>query len=386
MDITTQLTSDYYEDHRSDPSVPTDNLTTKLGWDRTEGKTVSQDIATDIRDVVETRTKKVSQFPTFEKVSQQTKNSDHQVQFLRHSQVRLGHLIAEGGFNQIFDIRSLSSDDEGETDPAEKKNKYVVKVLQQDLAENEIRFALCASDIVKEALLMSALDHKNILKIKAVSEGGIAGFEHGRRTDAFFMVVGKLEGSLQDRLPLWREHFREIQSRPRDRAVFFQERLQIVADIADALSYIHGLNMIHRDLKPLNIGFDSDGTVKVFDFGLARMIPESKHPDEAFQLTQKSGTYRYISPENFKGQPYNLKSDVYSFAILMHQILSFKAPFSGMSTFEQEKAVFENGIRPRIPLFWPWSIRKQMKRGWAQKSSKRPTMQVMVTALQKQLG
>lgn len=385
MDITTQLNSDSYEEQRSDdPNVAMDDLPSKLGWDKTEGKTVSQEVATDIKEVVESRTNKVSQFPTFEQITQQTGNSDNQVQFLRHSQIRLGSLIAEGGFNQIFDIRSLHQEEE--EDPAERKSKYVVKVLQADVAENDIRFALCACDIVKEALLMAALDHKNILKIKAVSEAGIAGFEHGRRSDAFFMVVGKLEESLQDRIPKWRERLSEVQSRPRDRAAFFRERLLIVADITDALAYMHCRHMIHRDLKPLNLGFDSEGTVKVFDFGLARMIPESKDPDETFQLTQNSGTFRYISPENYKGQPYNLKSDVYSFTLLMHQILSLKSPFVGMSTVEQELKVFENGIRPRIPLYWPRSIRKQVRRGWAQKSSKRPTMQKIHEALQNELG
>lgn len=387
MDISDQLiASDIYEDDRSpaDPNVPTEDLSTTLGWQKTEGKTVSPGIATDIKEVVESRTKKVSDFPTFGNMETED-NSDQQIQFLSHSQIRLGSLIAEGGFNQIYDIKSLRQAEE-EKEPRETKYNYVVKVLQPDLAENDVRFALCASDIVKEALLMAALDHKNILKIKAVSEGGIAGFEHGRRTDAFFMVMGKLEGSLQEQLPNWRTRFIEIQSRPSDRAVFFQERLQIAADISDALAYMHNLHMIHRDLKPLNLGFDIEGTIKLFDFGLARMIPETNDPDETFQLTAKSGTHRYISPENYKGEPYNLKSDVYSFALLMYQMLSLKAPFLGKSSAKQETDVFDKGLRPRIPFYWPRSIRKLIKHGWSQKSSKRPTMQEIKTALQEELA
>ncbi len=388
MDISSQLISDFHDEDYPSSSNPnisrSEELITTLGWEETQGEPVSKDTASDIKDVVESQTKKVTESPEFDTVTQEAEKSNYQVEFLPHSDIRLGELIGQGGFNQIYDIRSLSEQERIESSP-EHCHQYVVKVLRPDLAEDSVRFALCACDIVKEALLMAALDHKHILKLKAVSEGGISSFEHGRRPDAFFMVMGKLEETLDQRIEKWRSHMREIHSRPKDRASFFQERLHVVTDIADALAYMHSLCMIHRDLKPQNMGFDHEGMIKIFDFGMARLVPESKDPDETFQLSQRAGTHRYISPENYKGEPYNLKSDVYSFAILMHQILSLKIPYAGRSPEDHETAVFEQGIRPRIPLVWPWNIRKLLKQGWAQNSSKRLSMHEMHAKLQNEL-
>lgn len=389
MDIAPQLFDN--------PEGPSLDSPTELGWDETESAKVSEQTAGDIVDVVESRTKKLTKNLSLEnstnaeegESSNTPEDYSRQIDVISHSDLRLGSLIGEGGFNQIFSIRSFHEDD-GDDDPEENDcteakamkegaaHKYVVKVLKKNVTDNEVNFALQATDLVKEALLMAALDHKNILRIKAISEGGVANFELGRRSDAFFMVLDRLNGSLHDCIHKnWKAEFRRLQSRPKDRASFFYVRLQVAADIADGLAHMHSKCIIHRDIKPQNIGFDQEKVVKIFDFGLARIVPDSNDPDETFQMTKKSGTQRYISPENYQGLPYNLKSDVYSFGVLLHEILSLELPFVHTESREFRKPVMDEKDRPRIPFCWSRPIRKLLQKAWAHKSEKRPTMERM---------
>merc|ERR1712176_1568807 len=120
------------------------------------------------------------------------------------------------------------------------------------------------------------------------------------------------------------------------------ERLDVAQQLADAIAYLHSQNVLHRDLKPDNIGFDANGDLKVFDFDIARVCPTSEEPaasvssrrsgstnakeEETFLMTQKVGSPRYMSPECARREPYNLKADVYSYAVLAHQILTLQKP------------------------------------------------------------
>ena len=353
----------------------------QLGWDKTHSPKVSHEVAFQIKELVTFQTRKVAESSGFDLVTKEAEKSSHQVTFLQHSDIELGSLLGEGGFNRIFELQSLRPSKTTKESSLDRSRHYpyVVKVLRPELSKDSWRFALCACDIVNEALLMAALDHPNILKVRAVSEGGIAAFEHGRSPDSFFMVMKKLDESLQDRLQRsWKVRFRSIRSRPTDRAIFFRERYQIVVTIADALAYLHSLHIIHRDVKPQNIGFDSEGTLKIFDFGEARLIPRSDDPNETFRLSHQAGTLRYISPENYRGLPYNLKADVYSFTIMMHEILSLQTPqLCFMEDKNKGNLTWHPMLRPRIPLLWPITIRRLVQEGWAEESSKRPTMQEM---------
>ncbi|ACI65481.1 predicted protein, partial [Phaeodactylum tricornutum CCAP 1055/1] len=102
-------------------------------------------------------------------------------------------------------------------------------------------------------------------------------------------------------------------------------------DLASALKYLHDLNIIYRDLKPDNIGFDVRGDVKIFDFGLAREYDRSisTSADGTYKMTGDTGSPRYMAPEVALEKPYNNSVDVYSFAILTWQILEMAMPFEG---------------------------------------------------------
>ena len=124
-----------------------------------------------------------------------------------------------------------------------------------------------------------------------------------------------------------------------------------------------------------NIGFDSAGTLKIFDFDLARVLPKTNDKDETFQLTAKVGSPRYMAPEVVNGEPYNLKADVFSFGLLAYQIITGKTPFRGIQ-FDWSKS------NSKIPKTWTSDVRFVLERAHAASFRDRPTMAMCVKELE----
>lgn len=168
------------------------------------------------------------------------------------------------------------------------------------------------------------------------------------------------------------------------------ERLDVVQQLADAIAYLHSENVLHRDLKPDNIGFDIHGDLKVFDFDIARVCPTSEDSssvssrrmgnnkeDETFLMTQKVGSPRYMSPECARRDPYNLKADVYSYAVLTHQILTLQKPYDDISDEDHDEYVFYRGVRPFLPMVLPIHTKDLLQMAWSQNISNRPAMETI---------
>ncbi|CAM9557815.1 unnamed protein product, partial [Heterosigma akashiwo] len=126
---------------------------------------------------------------------------------------------------------------------------------------------------------------------------------------------------------------------PKRQKISFLDRLHKILQLAKGLLYLHhefkeDALLIHRDLKPNNIAFDDSGNLKLIDFGTAKLIQRSSSSDrngklqgDTFAMTGKTGTMRWMSPEVFKCEHYNEKTDVYSFALLAWNLLSLKTPY-----------------------------------------------------------
>ncbi|XP_020236594.1 serine/threonine-protein kinase STY13 [Cajanus cajan] len=139
--------------------------------------------------------------------------------------------------------------------------------------------------------------------------------------------------------------------RPRDRSVPlppFKDRLMRALEIAQAMQYLHEQNpkVIHRDLKPSNIFLDDALHVRVADFGHARFLGDGE-----MALTGETGTYVYMAPEVIRCEPYNEKCDVYSFGIILNELLTGKYPYIetqfGPAKIAME--VVEGKLRPVLP-------------------------------------
>jgi serine/threonine-protein kinase len=135
------------------------------------------------------------------------------------------------------------------------------------------------------------------------------------------------------------------------RPIHLEEACAIASQIADALECAHGQGIIHRDLKPANVKVRPDGTVKVLDFGLAKVF---ERPDSATDVTIAStrsvagtgtgiivGTAAYMSPEQACGKTVDKRTDIWAFGCVVFEMLARCRPFSGETTTEVMAAVLE---------------------------------------------
>jgi eukaryotic-like serine/threonine-protein kinase len=130
------------------------------------------------------------------------------------------------------------------------------------------------------------------------------------------------------------------------------EAIQIARQIAEAVEYAHERGVIHRDLKPANIKLTSGGMVKVLDFGLAKALNDeavagstTNSPTLTLNATRAGvllGTAQYMSPEQAKGKQADRRSDIWSFGVVLYEMVTGKPPFSGESVGEVIAAVIKD--------------------------------------------
>lgn len=298
---------------------------------------------------------------------------------LERDDMELGEMIAYGGFSNVYEIISFRT--ESELNKGEKKTqKYVLKNLNPKLAFNPKKLVVGAKDLVMEAHFLSSIDHVNVIQLRAWSAAGIAGFAETGRADGFFLVFDRLDETLSRRIATWRERSKEskkgslMKSRATLRMQLFTERVQVAIDIATAMEYLHSKRIIYRDLKPANVGFDQYNVVKVFDFGLAVELPEGSEPNSTFNLAGNTGTSRYMAVEVIRKHPYNCKVDVFSFSILLWELMALCKPYDGLVGQQVKECVSVFGERPAIPRTWPTNLRRIMRRGWTENIVDRPFM------------
>mmetsp|Transcript_27046 Transcript_27046/g.64980 ORF Transcript_27046/g.64980 Transcript_27046/m.64980 type:complete len:199 (+) Transcript_27046:1-597(+) len=162
--------------------------------------------------------------------------------------------------------------------------------------------------------------------------------------------------------------------------------LKCARSLADALAYCHGravpnVMVLHRDLKPDNVGFTLDGTVKLIDFGLARIVENATVSNEVYEMSGETGSLRYMAPEVADSKPYNQKADVYSFGIILWELVALKKPYDGMNREEFYYRVVHGGERPVVNKKWPEDLTELMKSCWDAEVVQRPNFSDVVEIL-----
>ncbi len=173
----------------------------------------------------------------------------------------------------------------------------------------------------QRAVLEKLLEEKHVegdIAASLVHPGIIRTYSHGRLHDRYYFVMEYIQGT-------------NLKQAIRKHHVFLKNKeLGIIFQIANALRYIHRRGIIHRDVCSKNVLLAEDGRVKLIDFGLA--VTKS---GVYRQLGERSGTPSYMSPEQIRGQETDERTDIYSFGILMYEILSGKKPFFGGTSYSK---------------------------------------------------
>ncbi|MED6144541.1 hypothetical protein PIB30_016586 [Stylosanthes scabra] len=159
-----------------------------------------------------------------------------------------------------------------------------------------------------------------------------------------------------------------------------KERVTKALEIAQGMQYLHEQKpkLLHRDLKPSNIFLDDGMHVRVADFGHARFLD-----DHEMALTGETGTYVYMAPEVIKCEPYNEKCDVYSFGVILNELLTGKYPFleTDFGPAKIAMEVVESKMRPMLASGEDGEVIDLVCSCWDGNPSKRPSFATITSAL-----
>ncbi len=181
-----------------------------------------------------------------------------------------------------------------------KINRFVaIKTLHLDGADPEM-LAAVKERFFREAESAGRLNHPNIVTIH----------DAGEEQELGYIAMEVLDGK---DLKEWCR---------KDNLLPVKQVLEIVADVAEALDYAHSQDVVHRDIKPANIMMQKDGTVKVTDFGIARITTSSKT-----QTGVLLGTPSYMSPEQITSTKVDGRADIFSLGVVLFEMLTGEKPF-----------------------------------------------------------
>ena len=189
--------------------------------------------------------------------------------------------------------------------------------------------------------------------------------------------------------------------------MLWKTQMKILSDIAGAMAFLHSQNIVLRDLKTENCGFDSSGSIKLFDFGLAARLPAACRDDgisnsdsnsdtsshrhhnimkvqgtsDQYKFSIEGGTLRYMSPEAVLGKPYGKATDAYAFSLLIWETMSLCIPFECMATDEFMNQIIRRHRRPPLYPQWPQELRHLLTKSWATDPLYRPSFLQMESQL-----
>lgn len=152
----------------------------------------------------------------------------------------------------------------------------------------------------------------------------------------------------------------------------------IALGIAYGMNFLHSQNIIHRDLKSPNILLNTYDVPAICDFGLAKSLNNKQET-----LTTEIGTCDWTAPEVFQSPHYTFKVDVYSFGVMLWEMITARQPYKGLTAMQVAFAVTQNKERPKFPKDTPVKLKKFIQKCWHQNPDKRPTFAKIVVKIAK---
>lgn len=217
--------------------------------------------------------------------------------------------LGAGGMGEVYRARDSRLDRE-----------VAIKVLPADFAKEEDRLRR----FEQEAKATSALNHPNILTI----------YDIGEHEGSPFIVCELLEGE-------------ELRTRLDEGPIPLRKATEYAQQIVSGLSAAHEKGIVHRDLKPENLFITNDDRVKILDFGLAKLREQSTNIHGSEDVTKRAmtdpgvvmGTVGYMSPEQVRGQVAGHRSDIFSFGVILYEMITGKRAFQEESMAETMSAI-----------------------------------------------
>ncbi|KAJ8771776.1 hypothetical protein K2173_026953 [Erythroxylum novogranatense] len=261
------------------------------------------------------------------------------------SQLFIGNKFASGRHSRIY--RGIY-----------KQRDVAIKLMSQP-EEDENLATVLEKHFTSEVALLFRLRHPNIITFVAAC----------KKPPVFCIITEYLAGgSLRKYL-----HQQEPHSVP------FHLVLKLALDIARGMQFLHAEGILHRDLKSENLLLGEDMCVKVADFGI------SCFESQCGSAKGFTGTYRWMAPEMIKEKQHTKKVDVYSFGIVLWELLTALIPFDDMTPEQAAFAVCQKNARPPLPHTCPKAFSNLIKKCWSRNPKKRPHFDEIVATLESYL-
>ncbi|RZC79717.1 hypothetical protein C5167_042293 [Papaver somniferum] len=258
------------------------------------------------------------------------------------SQLLIGNKFASGRHSRIY--KGIY-----------KQTEVAIKLISQP-EEDQNLANLLENQFNSEVTLLFRLQHPNIVTFVAAC----------KKPPVFCIIMEYLAGgSLKKYL-----HQQEPHSVPLDLV------LKFALDIARGMHYLHNQGILHRDLKSENLLLGEDMCVKVADFGIS-CLESQCGSGKGF-----TGTYRWMAPEMIKDKHHTKKVDVYSFGIVLWELLTALTPFQDMTPEQAAFAVSRKNARPPLPTACPVKLSHLINRCWSSNPDKRPYFDEIISILE----
>jgi len=203
-------------------------------------------------------------------------------------------------------IRELGTGGMGVVWLAERVDGLITRPVALKLPHGAWKRAGLAERMARERAILATLTHPNVAHL----------YDAGLASDGQpYLAIEYVEG-------------RRIDTFCDEQSLDVKARLRLFAQVADAVAYAHGKLVVHRDLKPANILVSADGRVRLLDFGIAKLLEDGEtHDTRVTELSGRALTPDYASPEQLRGEPLTIASDVYSLGVVLYELLCGQRPY-----------------------------------------------------------
>lgn len=251
--------------------------------------------------------------------------------------LKFEHRIASGSYGDLYKGSYCSQE-------------VAIKVLKSERVDTDMQ-----REFAQEVFIMRKVRHKNVVQFIGACT----------KPPKLCIVTEYMSGgSVYDYLHKHKGAFK------------LPSLLKVAIDVSKGMNYLHQNNIIHRDLKAANLLMDENEVVKVADFGVARVKSQSG------VMTAETGTYRWMAPEVIEHNPYDHKADVFSFGILLWELLTGKLPYEYLTPLQAAVGVVQKGLRPTIPKNTHPKLAELLERCWQQDPALRPNFSEIILILQ----